>query len=113
MIVAETPEEDIVGWVDLSRPHAEISRHTATLGTGVLATYRSAGLGRAMLARIAAEARTIGLEKLELTVRSENLIAIRLYESMGWQREGVSRRAFKQDDRYEDRIHMGLWLGSE
>ncbi len=111
-LIAVAPEGEIVGWADLSRPVADLAHHTATLGTGLLATYRDAGLGRALLSAIAEEARALGLEKLDLTVRSTNSRAIHLYESLGWEHEGVSPRAYKQDGKYEDKLYMGLWLGS-
>ncbi len=111
MLVAEAPDGEIVAWADLSRPTAALAHHTATLGTGVRRDYRDAGLGRALLTAIAEEARGLGIEKLELQVRSTNARAIHLYESLGWEREGVSPRAYKQDRVYEDRVQMGLWLG--
>ena len=110
MLLAEDTEGAIVAWADLARPHAALSHHTATLGTGVAAGYRGLGLGRALLLATIEEARRLGIEKVDLTVRSPNTVAIRLYESLGWQHEGRSPRAFKQDGRYEDKIYMGLWL---
>jgi ribosomal protein S18 acetylase RimI-like enzyme len=110
-LVAEAPDGEIVAWADLSRPTAALSRHTASLGTGVLGEYRDVGLGRALLTAIAEEARELGIEKLELHVRSTNGRAIHVYESLGWEHEGVSPRAYQQDGVYEDRVQMGLWLG--
>lgn len=111
MLVAETPDGELVAWADVSRPAAPLAHHTATLGTGVRADYRDAGLGRALLAAITDEARRVGIERLELHVRSTNARAIHLYESLGWRREGLSPRAYRQDGVYEDRVQMGLWLG--
>lgn len=112
MLIAQTPQGEIVAWADLSRPYASLTHHTATLGTGVHKNYRGAGLGAALLSQIAEEARRLHLEKLELTVRATNARAIHLYESLGWQREGVSPRAYKQDGEYDDKVYMGLWLGT-
>lgn len=112
-LVAEAEDGQIVAWADLSRPAAPLAHHTAALGTGVLDGWRSAGLGRALLSRIAQEARALGLERLELHARSPNARAIRLYESLGWEHEGVGRRAYKHDGAYEDRVQMGLWLGND
>lgn len=111
MLVAEAPDGEIVAWADVSRPLAALSRHTATLGTGVLASYRGVGLGRALLSLIADEARDLGIEKLELHARSTNAAAIHLYESLGWQHEGLGPKAYHQDGEYEDKVYMGLWLG--
>ncbi len=112
MLVAEAPEGEVVAWADLARPHALLARHTATLGTGVRADWRDVGLGRALLREITGMAHELGIEKLELHVRSTNARAIHVYESLGWQHEGVGHRSYKQDGVYEDRIQMGLWLSS-
>ncbi len=111
MLVAETTKGDLVAWADLARPHAALTRHTATLGTGVHVEWREVGLGRALLQEIANEARSLGIEKLELHVRSTNSRAVHLYGSLGWTHEGVSARSYKQDGAYEDRVQMGLWIG--
>ncbi|MBA2362513.1 MAG: GNAT family N-acetyltransferase [Chloroflexia bacterium] len=111
MLVTEAPEGALVAWADLARTNVALTRHTATLGTGVRAGWRDAGLGRALLQEITRAARELGIEKLELHVRSTNARAIHVYESLGWQHEGVGLRAYKQDGMYEDRVQMGLWLG--
>ena len=112
-LLAEAADGEIVAWADLARPHAALTHHTATLGTGVLDGYRDVGLGRALLGRIAEEAARLGIEKLELTVRARNARAIHVYERLGWRREGLSPRAYKQDGEYDDKVSMGLWLGEE
>lgn len=112
-IVAATEDGRLVGWLDLSRPVTELVRHTATLGVGVLAPYRGAGLGHALMHAAFEAGRARGIEKLELTVRSTNTRAIALYERLGWQHEGRSLRAFKQDGAYEDRLYMGLWIAED
>ncbi|MDQ3855891.1 MAG: GNAT family N-acetyltransferase [Chloroflexota bacterium] len=110
MLLAEDADGAIVAWADLSRPQAELAHHTATLGTGVHESYRGVGLGRELLTLVAAEARRLGIEKLDLNVRSTNTRAIHLYQMLGWQHEGRSPRAYKQDGEYEDKLYMGLWL---
>ncbi len=113
MLIAEAPDGQVVAWADVSRPHAALTHHTATLGTGILEGYRDVGLGRALLSAITDEASRLGIEKLDLTVRGRNERAIHLYESLGWQHEGRSPRAYKQDGEYDDKVMMGLWLGED
>jgi putative acetyltransferase len=55
-------------------------------------------------------ARNSGIEKVELEVFSDNLGAVRLYESFGFCLEGVKVRGRKLDGRYQDVKLMALWL---
>jgi RimJ/RimL family protein N-acetyltransferase len=49
-----------------------------------------------------------GWHKVWLTVHVENLAAIRTYEQIGFQREGLLREAFLVDGRRTDMYYMGL-----
>ena len=55
-------------------------------------------------------ARTKSIEKIELEVFSDNLPAIRLYESTGFVQEGVKVRGRRFENRYQDVVLMALWL---
>ena len=48
----------------------------------------------------------MGIERVELTVYVSNKRAIRLYESVGFVREGVKRKGRKLDGVYEDVLMM-------
>lgn len=109
-LIAVAGEGEVVGWLELSRPVTDLTRHTATLGVSLLPSYRNAGLGTALMRSAEQAGRERGIEKLELTVRSTNTRAVALYERLGWQLEGRAVRAFKQEGVYEDRLYMGLWI---
>jgi RimJ/RimL family protein N-acetyltransferase len=51
---------------------------------------------------------TLGLERIWLTVNASNARAIRSYEKVGFQREGVMRRAFRVDGRLGDVLLMAI-----
>ena len=51
---------------------------------------------------------TLGLERVWLTVNASNARAIRSYEKVGFQREGVMRRAFRVDGRLGDVVLMAI-----
>jgi RimJ/RimL family protein N-acetyltransferase len=55
-------------------------------------------------------ARNAGIEKVELEVFSDNVAAIRLYDSFGFSQEGLKVRGRKLEDRYQDVKLMALWL---
>jgi len=51
---------------------------------------------------------TLGLERIWLTVNADNLRAIRSYEKVGFQREGVMRRSFRVKGRLTDSLLMSI-----
>lgn len=47
---------------------------------------------------------------MELEVFSDNIGAVKLYESFGFGHEGVRLRGRKFENRYQDIILMALWI---
>ena len=62
----------------------------------VAASYRGQGIGRQMLQYMLKEAKTFGIGDCTLEVRVSNTSAIRLYESLGFQGEGVRPRFYEK-----------------
>lgn len=54
----------------------------------------------------------LNLQRIELTVLSENLRALNLYKKCGFETEGVQRRAQYKDGKYLDIIFMSRLNGS-
>jgi RimJ/RimL family protein N-acetyltransferase len=102
-------DHEVIGMLDLwagDKPH---SRHMGRLGTSVLASYRGKGVGRKLLERAIDEARKWpGFCRIELDVVPWNTPAIRLYESVGFVREGTKRKAAVFGDKTIDLIQMAL-----
>lgn len=91
-------------------PHRKTC-HRAVLGISVQAAFCGLGLGRAMLAAAAVQARANGLTLLELGVLADNVRAIRLYKSLGFRPFGEQPGAFRlEDGTYRAEIGMQLWL---
>lgn len=51
---------------------------------------------------------TLGLERIWLTVSADNLGALRSYEKVGFQREGVMRRSFRAKGQLTDSVLMSI-----
>ena len=100
--------ERVIGWCEIRRESLPGREHSASLGIGVRAAYRRAGLGRRLIDAAISEARRRGLERIELWVRSPNIAAIRLYESVGFVLEGRRRDAVRLDGASEDELLMAL-----
>jgi ribosomal protein S18 acetylase RimI-like enzyme len=103
----------IVGFVGLSREQNPVTRHVATLGIAVSQDHRRRGIGTSLMGTAMAWARSVGVEKLLLSVYPGNDAAISLYRRLGFVEEGRLSRQSRKSYGYEDEILMALWLGSE
>jgi putative acetyltransferase len=76
-------------------------RFTGDIGIIVHDEYVGRGIGRALMEALLDLADNfLGLRRVELDVYTDNASAIHLYESLGFQREGVKRRAMFRGGRF-------------
>ena len=107
------PTERVLGWCDITRSDYEGMNHRGVLGMGVAAAWRGLGIGRALIGECLRLATNLGIDKVELDVYADNLPAIRLYETVGFVREGLRRRARCIDGRWQDIVLMGRHAESD
>ena len=100
----------IVGRLSLSRDPHPASRHVADVGLMVAAGHRRQGIGRLLLEEAVAWSRRSEIGKLELHVFPWNEPALRLYESFGFEREGLRRAHFVRDGELIDAILMAYLI---
>jgi putative acetyltransferase len=103
-----TTNGHVGGWCDILPTHGESRSHVGILGIGLLPELRGHGHGAALMRAAIERAWAQGLSRIELTVRSDNTRAKKLYERFGFRVEGTNRRAFRVDDQYIDAFAMGL-----
>jgi len=105
-------EEDgvLVGRLSLARNPHPASHHVADLGLMVAAGHRRRGVGRMLLEQAVAWASEANVRKLELHVFPWNEPAMKLYETFGFEREGVRREHYRRDGEYVDAILMAYRL---
>ena len=108
--VAEEEDGRLVGRLSLARDPHPSSHHVADLGLMVAASHRRQGVGRLLLEQAVAWARHADVGKLELHVFPWNEPAIRLYETFGFEREGLRRDHYRRDGEYVDAILMAYRL---
>jgi ribosomal protein S18 acetylase RimI-like enzyme len=108
--VVAVVQDEVVGFCDILPNTAKGFTHVGRLGMGVRFKWRRRGIGRRMLEACLSLARNAGIEKVELEVFSDNLAAIRLYDSFGFRQEGLKVRGRKLEDRYQDVKFMAVWL---
>lgn len=102
-------KDEIVAVATLSGGAKERVEHRATIGITVAKRFWRLGIGEHMMRIILdfAEHSEV-LTKLELLVHQDNHPAIKLYNKLGFFREGLMKRHFKINDKYYDGIRMGL-----
>ena len=101
-------DKRVVGWCDVTRKPQDTLAHSGVLGMGVLAAHRGKGLGRALMASALNAARERSFTRVELTVRTDNLRARKLYEYFGFTVEGLCRAYMKVDGTEIDSYLMAI-----
>lgn len=99
---------EVVGWADIVPAWAHGVAHRGSLGMGVLPQFRGQGIGRQLLQACIAKAWANGLTRIELEVRADNHHAVRLYEGLGFRREGLKRRGLCIEGEHHDTLTMAL-----
>ena len=103
-------EGRIVARLSLARDIHPASRHVADLGLMVAASHRRRGVARALLEQSVAWAGSVGVRKLELHVFPWNEPALALYESFGFEREGLRKGHYMRDGVPVDAVLMAFRL---
>lgn len=98
----------VVGWCDVLPTHGESRAHVGAVGIGLLPGFRGCGIGAALMTAAIERAWDKGFTRLELTVRTDNVRARRLYERIGFVMEGTHSRSFRVGGEYFDSYSMAL-----
>jgi len=107
-VVAVDPDDRVVGWCDVSPVFGNSRAHIGILGIALLPEARGLGLGSQLLRAAIDRSWARGLTRIELSVRADNLNAKALYERLGFEHEGLARRASRIDGIYHDAFRMAL-----
>lgn len=107
-VVAVDVDDKVVGWCDVSPVFGHSRAHIGILGIALLPEARGRGLGAQLLQAAIDRSWARGLTRIELSVRADNLNAKALYERLGFEHEGLARRASLIDGTYHDAFRMAL-----
>jgi ribosomal protein S18 acetylase RimI-like enzyme len=92
----------------------ESSRHVLEIrGLAVDPAHQGHGIGRLLMGAAVDAATARGARKLTLRVLSSNAIARALYESCGFEVEGILRETFLLEGRYVDDVLMARRLRAQ
>jgi RimJ/RimL family protein N-acetyltransferase len=89
------------------------TQHVCVFGMMVRGEIWGRGVGRALLEAMEAHAKSIGVVKIEATVRAENGRGLKFYTSAGYRIEGRRTRGAKIAGRYQDELYIAKDLDAK
>lgn len=102
--------DSVVGWCDVIPGSRPVFRHSGVLGMGVIRDYRGQGIGTELMKKTVQSAKVIGITRIDLTVRTDNEGAKKLYEKFGFIVEARLGHHMFVDGEYQDSYLMSLIL---
>lgn len=109
IFVAEI-ENKLVGYLMAIGSKPKRIRHSVYIVAGVTRENSGKGIGTQLFKELENWAKTIGVIRLELTVRINNTSAISLYKKLGYEIEGIKRAACIMDGNLVDSYYMSKIL---
>lgn len=110
LVIEEKDTGELVGYLQaIGRPQRRV-RHVVSINVAILRKYTGKGLGAQLFSALEDWARRHGVLRLDLSVMENNPNAIKLYEKLGYRREGIKRRSMCIDGVYINEIYMAKWL---
>jgi RimJ/RimL family protein N-acetyltransferase len=100
--------EQLVGFLNAMGAQVNRLRHSTTLALGVLRGHWGHGVATALINAALSWSREAGLRRVELTVHTTNRRAIKVYQSAGFQVEGVRRSSLCVSGQYVDEYLMSV-----
>lgn len=107
MLIA-TINNEIVSVSNFSAGKRPRNYHVGSLGISVLKKYWNKGVGTAVLETMIDWAKSKGIRKINLSVRTDNEPAIHLYEKVGFVNEGKTTRGMYINNEFIDLYNMGI-----
>lgn len=105
-------DDQLVGYISLSGQYFTKQKHTADVfNLYIHPDFRGQGFAKELIQTLITNAKKMGsVEKLFLSVMSQNEAGISLYTSFGFQTYGIKRHSLKSKERYFDETVMDLDL---
>lgn len=101
-----TDDNKIIGYVIAVKGQSSRNNHIATIVSGLLNEYSNQGIGYSLYQNIIKWAKECNVKKLELSVITDNKIAIYLYRKFGFEIEGTRKMSTLIDGKYYDEYYM-------
>lgn len=108
--VEENGQKKVVGLIGMHVGRNPRVRHSASIGIMVHTDYQGKGIGSALFRKVIDLADNwLMLVRLELGVFVENERAVKLYQSFGFQIEGIKKYAAVRNGKYADEYIMARY----
>ncbi|PLS15423.1 N-acetyltransferase [Bacillus sp. M6-12] len=109
-LIAEIDGE-IVGNLTFRAGKRSRNSHVGEFGVSVQKQYWGMAIGKKMMEYLLSWARTTEeVRKINLKVREDNIPAIKLYEKLGFKKEGVVTREFLIEEKFYNASLMGICI---
>ncbi|CAO5682405.1 MAG: hypothetical protein HEEMFOPI_01658 [Holosporales bacterium] len=105
-----TFKSEIIGHLFLSRSKQTRLAHIANIGVSVYKQYWGEKIASMMLLKSIEFAKKNGINRLEVYVRKDNLMAINLYLKLNFEIESIIKKNIKINNDYYDNYLMVLFL---
>lgn len=99
-------DDEIIGYLGISRSHLSKIKHTAKFTVGVLDDYKQQGVATKLIEFAEKWAKERGVKRLEMTVITEDEPALSLFEKSGFEEEGTRKNSVNINDKYYDEVFM-------
>ncbi|OOZ38068.1 GNAT family N-acetyltransferase [Solemya elarraichensis gill symbiont] len=109
LFVAES-ENELVGFLGGNGGKTKRNRHTVQIAMAVLEKAQGNGIGRQLLQVFINWASKNHYHRIELTVVETNNKAVSLYQSMGFEPEGIKHNSLKVNGRYINEHYMAKFI---
>ena len=99
----------VLGHCDVHQARGDAQAHVGEIGLYLTKDVRNRGIGRQLMTASTNSAFERGLTRIKLSVRTDNHVAIALYERLGFEIEGTGRNAYLVDGQYYDSYTMAYF----
>ena len=103
-------DDKLVGYLQATGRMPRRVRHVVSINIAILQVYTGQGLGGRLFGAAEEWARQCGIKRLDLSVMVNNIPAQKLYQKLGFVREGIKRGSMFVDGEYIDEYYMCKWL---
>jgi ribosomal protein S18 acetylase RimI-like enzyme len=103
-------KEDMVGEIDVTIKNLSRLKHNGYLTIGILPSHQNIGLGHKLMHEAIAWSKAQGLRRLEVSVISSNIKALKFYQRHGFSIDGIKKNAINENNTFIDDIFMSVNL---
>lgn len=111
ILLLATLNDEIISIASINSSQKDRMKHVGTLGIVISEQFTGQGLGRKMMEQLIQWATSNGItNKISLVTREDNVLAIELYEKLGFEKEGLIKKDNLINGVYYNTLVMGLFL---